>query len=78
MYYQRPPAGNPEAPQISPSVNEYLNTLQNVSPDVINLGLHAGKDILKKQQEKYMPGFFGFLTSLKYYFAVSGIFINTS
>ncbi len=45
--------------------------LKNVSPEMINFGLHAGQDILKKQKERLMPGVSGFLSSLRYYFAVS-------
>ncbi len=51
-----------------PQVQEYL---KNVSPEMINFGLNAGQDILKKQKERFMPGVAGFFSSLRYYFAVS-------
>lgn len=50
-----------------PQMQEYL---KNVSPEMINFGLHAGQDILKKQRERLMPGVAGFVSSLRYYFAV--------
>lgn len=55
-----------------PQMQEYL---KNVSPEMINFGLHAGQDILKKQKERLMPGFAGFVSSLRYYFAVSIFFL---
>lgn len=66
MYYQRTnePSGGGQAP-----MQDYMK-FQNVSPEMINLGLNAGQDMLNKQKEKYLPGLFGFWISLKYYFAV--------
>jgi hypothetical protein len=47
----------------------------NVSPEMINFGLNAGQDLLKKQKDKWMPGVSGFWDSLKFYFAVSICFV---
>jgi hypothetical protein len=55
-----------------PQMQEYL---KNVSPEMINFGLHAGQDILKKQRERLMPGVAGFVSSLRYYFAVSNSYV---
>eukprot|EP00981_Chlorochromonas_danica_P001355 scaffold289_cov169-Ochromonas_danica.AAC.16 len=48
---------------------------QNVSPEMINFGLHAGQDILSRQREKWMPGVFGFWLTLKSYFSVSNNYV---
>lgn len=48
---------------------------QNVSPEMLNLGMHAGQDLLMKQRERWMPGISGFWSSLKIYFAVSNEFV---
>lgn len=45
--------------------------LQNVSPEVLNYGLHAGQNILRQQTDRLMPGVSNFWLSLKYYFSVS-------
>ena len=42
---------------------------------MINFGLHAGQDILKKQKERFMPGVSGFVSSLRYYFAVNNSYV---
>lgn len=80
MYYQRPE----QAPTAqgapggggAPAVPDYLK-FQNVSPEMINFGLNAGQDMLKKQKERFMPGVSGFWSSLKYYFAVRCLFQST-
>lgn len=56
----RPNAGNPEYFQF-----------QNVSPEMIKIGLTTGQDMLSKQTDKWTTGAFGFWTSLKIYFSVS-------
>ena len=68
MYGQAPPQQQPGAPMGAPFAG-----FQNVSPEMINFGLHAGQDILNKQKDKWMPGVSGFWLSLKYYFSVSYI-----
>lgn len=50
---------------------DFLNSFQNVSPEMINFGLHAGQDMLQKQKERFMPGVSTFWQSLRIYFAVS-------
>jgi hypothetical protein len=81
--YMRPnsqqPAGQSAHPSSSgqgsvggPQMPEYL---KNVSPEMINFGLHAGQDILKKQKERFMPGVSGFVSSLRYYFAVNNSYV---
>ena len=49
----------------------FYNSIPNVSPEMLNMGLSAGQDMLNKQREKWMPGMSSFWLSLKYYFAVS-------
>lgn len=49
---------------------EFLNSFQHVSPQMINMGLHAGQDMLNKQREMLMPGMNSFWNSLKEYFMV--------
>ena len=56
------------------SPQEYFQ-FQNVSPEMLNMGLSAGQSMLERQREKIMPGMSGFWNSLKIYFAVSFITI---
>lgn len=63
------PGGVPQ--QGAPMGGAGFPGFQNVSPEMINFGLHAGQDILNKQKDKWMPGVSGFWVSLKYYFSVS-------
>lgn len=64
----QPPPPNMYNPNTAFPAQEYL---KNVSPEMINLGIHAGQDMLNQQRDKWMPGVSGFWLSLKYYFAVS-------
>lgn len=79
FYQQQPPpqhAGQQFRPGVPNSMNQggqipqSFPGFQNVSPEMINFGLHAGQDILNKQKDKWMPGVSGFWLSLKYYFSV--------
>ena len=56
--------------------NEFLRNIPNVSPEVFNLGLSAGQDMLNKQREKWMPGVSSFWIDLKSYFAVNFVLIS--
>jgi hypothetical protein len=58
------------------NLNESTNSqdyfqFNNVSPEMIKLGLNAGQDILSKQTDKWTSGASGFWSSLKFYFSVS-------
>lgn len=44
---------------------------QNVSPEMLNFGISAGKDMLNKQREKLMPGVEIVVSTLRSYFSVS-------
>ncbi len=69
--YDQPPQhslNNNGQPNIGSS--EYFQ-FQNVSPEMIKLGLTTGQDLLSKQTDRWTTGAFGFWTSLKIYFAVS-------
>jgi hypothetical protein len=70
-YYQQHPQ---PAPPVNSPPQDYMH-FQNVSPEMLNFGLHAGQDLLSKQRERWMPGVSGFWLSLKYYFAVSNNYV---
>lgn len=89
QYKENPPQGIPT--QVNPNLNNYnagysnmpasqnpqdFFKFQNVSPEMINLGISAGQDIISRQKDKWMPGLSSLWLSLKYYFAVS-FFIAT-
>jgi hypothetical protein len=57
-----PPQGNPQ---------EFYQQYPKISPEMINFGFSAGKDIINRQKDKWMPGVSDFWTSLKIYFAVN-------
>lgn len=42
---------------------------------MLNLGISQGQNMLKQQQERWMPGISGFWQSLKIYFAVNNIYV---
>jgi hypothetical protein len=79
---QRPPASpskeyhmsNLYGDQQPPRPADFLNSFQNVSPEMLNFGLHAGQDLLQKQKDRFMPGVSTFWQSLKIYFAVRILF----
>lgn len=70
-YYSQNPPPPPPPNMYNPNsgfpAQDYL---KNVSPEMINIGLNAGQDILNKQRDKWMPGVSGFWSTLKYYFSV--------
>lgn len=42
-----------------------------ISPEMLNLGFNAGKNMLNAQRDQWMPGVSTFWSSLKIYFAVA-------
>jgi hypothetical protein len=42
---------------------------------MLNLGISQGQNMLKQQQERWMPGISGFWQSLKIYFAVNNVYV---
>ena len=58
--------------QMSPA---FLNNFQGVSPEILNLGITAGQDIINKQRDRFMPGVSYIWNSLRIYFSVSEILI---
>ena len=59
-----PPAGQHGGPPMGADYYTKLN------PEMLNLGLAAGQDIINRQTAKWMPGVSDFWVSLKFYFAV--------
>jgi len=58
-----------------PSGTNMPDYFKSVSPEMLNFGLNAGKDIFNKQRDKWMPGVSGFWHSLKYYFSVNNQYV---
>jgi len=50
---------------------QFMNNIPNVSPEMLNMGLSAGQDMINKQREKWMPGMSSLWIDMKSYFAVS-------
>ena len=53
--------------------NQFQNA--NLSPEMLNFGISAGKQIISRQQAKWMPGVSDFWSSLRIYFAVSNKYV---
>jgi hypothetical protein len=45
--------------------------LSGISPEMLNMGLSAGKNMFSAERDKWMPGVSTFFSALKIYFAVS-------
>lgn len=60
----------------NPNQDAYLNPFGNVNPDALRYGLGVGKNLLKDQASKYVPGLSSFWLDLKGYFMVSGSFVT--
>ena len=60
---------------MNPGMNPDFFKFQNVSPEMINFGMHAGQDLLNKQRDRWMPGVSQFWHSLKIYFAVNNAYV---
>ena len=54
----------------SSSSSPFLQNFQGVSPEILNLGISAGQDMINKQKDRLMPGVSLVWNSLKIYFAV--------
>ena len=46
------------------------NFLGGISPEMLNMGLSAGKNMLSAQRDQWLPGLSTFFTAIKIYFAV--------
>lgn len=57
---------------------QFMNNIPNVSPEMLNLGLSAGQDMINKQREKWMPEMSSLWIDMKSYFAVSYDFYEFS
>ena len=44
--------GYPQSGGNTGQAPEFLNSFQNVSPEMLNFGISAGQDMLKKQRKK--------------------------
>mmetsp|Transcript_2974 Transcript_2974/g.4141 ORF Transcript_2974/g.4141 Transcript_2974/m.4141 type:complete len:297 (+) Transcript_2974:77-967(+) len=88
-YTTSAPHAQPPTPHFNPPLNQApyqpnpanyaMNQMQmaGVSPDMINLGLHAGKDMLRQQADRWSPGFSSTWASLKYYFQVNNTYVKS-
>mmetsp|Transcript_9576 Transcript_9576/g.14417 ORF Transcript_9576/g.14417 Transcript_9576/m.14417 type:complete len:258 (+) Transcript_9576:174-947(+) len=54
---------------------EFLNSMPQVSPAMLNYGVETTSNMLKKQRDIYMPGMSNFWNSLKIYFMVSNTYV---
>mmetsp|Transcript_26710 Transcript_26710/g.39682 ORF Transcript_26710/g.39682 Transcript_26710/m.39682 type:complete len:253 (+) Transcript_26710:147-905(+) len=54
---------------------EFLQSMPQVSPAMLNYGVETTSNILKKQRDIYMPGMSNFWHSLKVYFMVSNTYV---
>ena len=50
---------------------QHPNFLSGISPEMLNMGLSAGKNMFSAERDKWMPGVSTFFSALKIYFAVS-------
>jgi hypothetical protein len=63
--------GAPSADQFGGSNAQQPNIFGGgLSPEMLNLGLNAGRNMLNAQRDQWMPGVSVFWSSLKIYFAV--------
>lgn len=51
------------------------NFLGGISPEMLNMGLSAGKNMLSAQRDQWLPGLSTFFSALKIYFAVSSSYV---
>jgi len=74
-WYTPSAASQPPTPHFNPPLNQApyqpnpasfaMNQIQmaGVSPDMINIGLHAGQDMLRQQADRWSPGNMNFILS---------------
>lgn len=74
MDYGQPARGHGQPPNIDPG-QDFYNSFQNVNPEVLNLGLRAGQNMINMQRDRLMPGVSVLWHSLKIYFAVNNNFV---